>query len=73
MILICLLIKPPRTMSAAPATAFRPIIDSLDASCRERQHREKPFVTLAYAQSLDGSLTGEVGQPLRLSGSESML
>ena len=32
-----------------------------------------PFVTLAYAQSLDGSLAGVTGRPLALSGAASML
>lgn len=32
----------------------------------------RPFVTLAYAQSLDGSLAAHPGQPLRLSANESM-
>lgn len=33
----------------------------------------RPLVTLSYAQSLDGSLTAVAGQPLDLSGPESML
>lgn len=33
----------------------------------------RPLVTLSYAQSLDGSLTAIAGQPLDLSGPESML
>lgn len=39
-----------------------------------RQHRlrtGRPLVSLCYAQSLDGSLTGRSGQPLALSGPES--
>ena len=32
---------------------------------------ERPFVTLAYAQSLDGSLAARRGEPLSLSGLES--
>lgn len=32
----------------------------------------RPFVTLAYAQSVDGSIALEPGQPYRLSGEESM-
>lgn len=32
-----------------------------------------PFVTLTYAQSLDGSLTARSGRPLALSGPEAML
>ncbi len=33
----------------------------------------RPFVTLAFAQSLDGSIAAEPGKPLRLSCSESMI
>lgn len=32
----------------------------------------RPFVTLSYAQSVDGSITRQRGQPLALSGQESM-
>lgn len=32
----------------------------------------RPFVTLSYAQSLDGSITRQRGQPMALSGQESM-
>lgn len=34
--------------------------------------RPRPFVTLTYAQSLDGSISAERGAPLRLSGETSM-
>jgi 3,4-dihydroxy 2-butanone 4-phosphate synthase/GTP cyclohydrolase II len=34
-------------------------------------HVGRPFVTLAYAQSLDGSLAARRGEPLSLSGLES--
>ena len=40
---------------------------------RAEEHRRKigrPLVTLAYAQSLDGSLSAGRGHPLNLSGSE---
>ena len=32
----------------------------------------RPFITLSYAQSLDGSITATAGQPLALSGPEAM-
>ncbi|NKQ36772.1 MAG: GTP cyclohydrolase II [Chloroflexi bacterium] len=32
----------------------------------------RPFITLSYAQSLDGSITAQRGQPLALSGAESL-
>ncbi len=34
--------------------------------------RKRPFVTLSYAQSLDGSLTDEAGRPFPLSGAQSL-
>lgn len=34
--------------------------------------RQRPFVTLSYAQSLDGSITARRGEPLAISGPESM-
>ncbi len=40
-----------------------------------REHRRKtgrPLVTLSYAQSLDGSIAARRGQPIQLSGPESM-
>ena len=33
---------------------------------------QRPFVTLTYAQSLDGKIAGVDGQQLRLSGNQSM-
>lgn len=41
------------------------------ARTRARSER-RPFVTLAYAQSLDGSIAQEVGRPFALSGPESL-
>ncbi|KAH9472377.1 hypothetical protein Pst134EA_002995 [Puccinia striiformis f. sp. tritici] len=35
-------------------------------------HNQRPFVTLTYAQSLDGKIAGIDGQQLRLSGNQSM-
>lgn len=39
---------------------------------RPRQPGEKPFVTLTYAQSMDGKIAGKGGKQLLLSGQESM-
>ena len=55
---------------------FAGVIEALEAAHLKRCADETaatPFVTLAYAQGLDGSIAGEVGKPLRLSGSESMV
>ena len=55
---------------------FEPILNALDSAFLDHRGSATaamlPFVTLAYAQSLDGSIAGEIGKPLRLSGSESM-
>jgi 3,4-dihydroxy 2-butanone 4-phosphate synthase/GTP cyclohydrolase II len=37
-----------------------------------RRHTGRPFVTLSYAQSVDGSIAARPGQPLALSGPLSM-
>lgn len=39
---------------------------------RSSQQMARPFVTVSYAQSLDGSIAALPGQPLRLSGDGSM-
>lgn len=38
-----------------------------------RQRTGRPFVTLSYAQSLDGCIAAEPGQPMSLSGPQSLL
>lgn len=44
----------------------------LDQAERTLSERARPFVTLAYAQSLDGSIAGEGRRPLTLSGASSL-
>jgi riboflavin-specific deaminase-like protein len=52
------------------------VIGELVADLRRAQARlavrGRPFVTLAYAQSVDGSIAIEAGRPFRLSGPESL-
>ena len=57
------------------ADAFTPVLQHLESACLKHGESETttPFVTLAYAQALDGSIAGAIGKPLRLSGSDSML
>jgi GTP cyclohydrolase II len=38
-----------------------------------RRHRCRPFVTVSYAQSVDGSIASRTRQPMRLSGELSMV
>lgn len=44
----------------------------LSEAAAHRQRLGRPFVTLSYAQSLDGSIAARPGRPLALSGSKSM-
>jgi len=44
----------------------------LSEAAAHRQRLGRPFVTLSYAQSLDGSIAARPGRPLALSGSQSM-
>ena len=48
---------------------FRRLEDHLDRVLHERAAFGMPYITLAYAQSLDGSIAAEPGQMLRLSNS----
>jgi 3,4-dihydroxy 2-butanone 4-phosphate synthase/GTP cyclohydrolase II len=45
---------------------------ALGEAAAYRQRAGRPFVTLSYAQSLDGSIAARPGRPLALSGSQSM-
>jgi GTP cyclohydrolase II len=48
--------------------------ESLSARAAAHYRRTgRPFVTLTYAQSLDGSIAADPGQPLSLSGPQSLL
>jgi len=44
----------------------------LEDARNQASRRKRPFVTLAYAQSLDGSIAGEGNRPLSLSSSSSL-
>src|SRR6266511_3834033 len=49
-------------------------LEALSARAAEhRQRTGRPFVTLTYAQSLDGCIAARRGQPLSLSGPQSLL
>lgn len=49
-----------------------PIKRLLVQAARRRKGCDRPLVTLAYAQSLDGSIAAQRGYPLTLSGRESL-
>jgi riboflavin-specific deaminase-like protein len=49
-------------------TVLQAIEAALAGASERRRSAARPFVTLSYAQSLDGSITGRAGGSLRLSG-----
>jgi 3,4-dihydroxy 2-butanone 4-phosphate synthase/GTP cyclohydrolase II len=50
------------------------VIESLLSSLDDHRGRvRRPFVTLSYAQSIDGCISARAGEPLALSGSESLV
>lgn len=49
-----------------------PIEATLQAQARNSETADRPFVCLSYAQSLDGSIATEPGQPSAISGSASL-
>jgi GTP cyclohydrolase II len=59
-----------------PPPAENPPLDQalsiLSTAAAHRRHTGRPYVTLTYAQSLDGSIAGRPGHPLPLSGAASM-
>lgn len=59
------------TIFAGPVAHIANGLGSGAASGRTTPH-DRPYVTLTYAQSLDGSIAARPGLPLRLSGPESM-
>jgi riboflavin-specific deaminase-like protein len=59
-----------------PVKKLNPILEQvcevLQSAAAHRQCLGRPFVTLSYAQSLDGSIADRPGRPLALSGEASM-
>jgi len=55
-----------------PSEALQAVMTRLAQAAGHRQRTGRPFVTLSYAQSLDGCLSDRPGQPLALSGPEAM-
>lgn len=48
------------------------VLDGIEAAERLVARHERPFVTLAWAQSVDGSIALEAGQRFRLSGPDAL-
>ena len=59
-----------------PVEKVIPILDQVHECLRSapahRRRTGRPFVTLSYAQSLDGSIADRPGRPLALSGPQAM-
>lgn len=55
------------------ASESGPVVSDLQRRIGASRARQRPFITLTYAQSLDGSISAVRGQPLRLSGDASMV
>lgn len=62
-----------------PGTTSQPpdnndgIEDLLQRAANHRLQTGRPFITLSYAQSLDGCIAASSGKPLALSGSQSLI
>jgi len=67
----------PGEASASAAPANPEIMDAVKArlsgAAAHRRRTGRPFVTLSYAQSLDGSIASRSGHPLTLSGPQSLV
>ena len=61
-----------RPTVSCPWAILEQIRARLSSERMSRKSRGRPFVTLTYAQSLDGSIASVEGQPLPLSSSESL-
>jgi 3,4-dihydroxy 2-butanone 4-phosphate synthase/GTP cyclohydrolase II len=48
------------------------VSECLRSAAAHRQRTGRPFITLSYAQSLDGSIADRPGRPLALSGPQAM-
>jgi 3,4-dihydroxy 2-butanone 4-phosphate synthase/GTP cyclohydrolase II len=64
--------RPVLRVSGLPLGSDEGIAALAQRAAERRRHAGRPFVTLSYAQSVDGSIAARPGQPLALSGALSM-
>jgi len=64
--------RPGETDGWTPMGPDEGIAALVQKAADRRRHTSRPFVTLSYAQSVDGSIAARPGQPLALSGALSM-
>jgi len=64
--------RPVRTAGGLPLGPDEGIAALVEKVAEHRRRTGRPFVTLSYAQSMDGSIAARPGQPLALSGALSM-
>jgi 3,4-dihydroxy 2-butanone 4-phosphate synthase/GTP cyclohydrolase II len=67
------------SLAAAPPPRLEPPVGAVDPvgfvhefAAQPPARRDRPYVTLSYAQSLDGSIAARRGEPLAISGPESL-
>src|SRR5262249_41005198 len=65
-------LKPVETASGLPLGPGEGIAALVRKAAEHHRQTARPFVTLSYAQSVDGSIAARPGQPLALSGMRSM-
>jgi GTP cyclohydrolase II len=64
--------RPVETAGRMPLGPHDGITSLVQKAAEHWRHTGRPFVTLSYAQSVDGSIAARPGQPLALSGAPSM-
>ena len=52
---------------------MKEISDRIDNATRFLNEQERPYITLSYAQALDGSIAGKKGEPLTISCPETLV
>src|SRR4029450_6900487 len=65
-------VRPVETAGWTPLGLDEGITALVKKAAEQHRHTGRPFVTLSYAQSVDGSIAARPGQPLALSGTRSM-